>query len=222
MDNLGKHLSLAYDGRITFEQLARATQRDFERMAVYLLRRWAAPAWYVLEDVAQELLLGAWQTMWSWSAAMGPSLKSFVVFGAMSRAKRELHRARGAKLSGSPDRNPGRFELPFAALVREGEEYDDRQILDRLATEADAESILIEREEAAEGVRAAVAACETDVERAVILAIAKAGGLAEGARAVYEDDAARVRLRLVSAEHAERVMMRKARAVVRRECHAAS
>lgn len=219
MDNLGKHLALAYDGRITFDALARATRRDFERMAAYLLRRWTAPAWYVLEDVAQELLLGAWLTMWDWSEAMG-GLKRFVVFGAMCRAKRELHRARGAKLSGSPDRNPSRIEYPLSSY---GEEGDGEAMADALlAVEADAEAFLIAREDAVEGVRAAIDACDTEVERAVILAIAEAGGLAEGALAVYNDDDARVSLRLVSAEHAEKFMLRTARAVVRRECRAAS
>lgn len=231
MDNLERQLDLAYRGKISGNVFVRSTRRDFVHMAAYLLRRWSAPAWYVLDDVVQELLIGAWTTMWDWSAAMGPSLKRFTVFGAISLAKRELHRARSAKLSGSPDRNPSRFERTLSSY---GEAGDGEAMAEaRLAQHgpgwagagdgfADAEAYLIAREEAAEGVRDAIAACETETERAVILAIAKAGGVAEGALAVYNDIDARIRLRLVSEEHAERVVARKARAVFRRECRAAS
>ncbi len=207
------------DGRITYAVFARATRREFERLANHLLRRWAPPAWYVADDVVQELLLGAWSCMWDWCPKLGPTLSRYVVYNAMSHAKRALHKARGAKLSGTSDKNPSRFERPLSSFGLDGDGEAMAESI--LAEEPLAERLMIEREEEearrAEAVTIALDACRTPTERAVILAIAATGDASGGAEVIYSDIDARIDLRLVSEDHALRLVLRTASAVVTRQ-----
>ncbi len=209
--NYERHLSLAYDGRITFDAFARATHKEHERMAVYLVRRWAPPGWYAQADLVQELLVATWIVMWSWAPRLGPSLARYVVYNAMSRAKRALHKARGASLTGSPDRNPSCIDRPFSSFER-----DDGSAIDLGREEAIAEEALIEREEREAALDGALESCETDEERDVIRAIARAGDVDGGGLLIYQDMRARVTLRLPSEEHAARYAARTAERVVAR------
>lgn len=218
-DNLERHLHLVLDGRITYAAFVAATKAEYERMALYLRRRWIPPASYEVSDVVQELLLGTWFCVWEWVPGRGPSLSRYVIYNAMSSAKRALHKARGAKLSGSADRNPSHYEHTFSSFGNDGE--GDLLAETLLAEEPIAETILIEQEERAEIQRAAVegalAACHSDTERAVIRALAAGGGLEEGVEVIYADIDQRLSMRLMSEAHALRVVTRTARTVLERQ-----
>lgn len=218
MGNLDQQLELALDGRITFDDFARGTKREFERMAGYLMRRWIPPSWYGPEDLVQDLWLGAWMCIWEWSPVMGASLTRFVVFNTMATGKRALHKARGALLSGTQDKNPSRFERPLSSFGLEGEGETMAECL--LAEEAIAEQTMIEREEhedrKREGIAKALAACKTETERAVIRALANAEDVEGGVAAIYEDIDQRIAHRLGSEEHAARFVVRTFRSVVER------
>lgn len=218
-DNLERHLHLVLDGRITWTVFERATRAEFERMALYLLRRWVPPAWYTVEDVVQELLIGTTICVWEWSKSFGPTLSRYVVYNAISYAKRELHRARGAKLSGTADKNPSRFERPLSSF---GLEDEGDAIADAiLAEEPVAEQTMIDAEEKAEraneGLATALEACTNETERAVIAMVAGAGDVEAGAETFYGDMDYRIGLRLVSEEHALRVVHRTVKAVAKRQ-----
>lgn len=114
------------DGRMTFDELARRTRPNWEKLAQYLLRRWRSPTWVAdVEDVVQDLLLGAWVALKEWDPqhpAAAP-LKSYVIFNAVDKAKKRVHTLRKAKRR--DDKAPSRHMVPVSSLHREGEEPID-------------------------------------------------------------------------------------------------
>lgn len=220
--NLNKQLTLLVDSRIDFGTFAHRTRREFERIALYLLRRWVPPSWYLPEDVVQELYLGAWIWVWDWSPKIGPSISQFVVFNAISHAKRQLHKARGAKLSGSADKNPSHIERPLSSLgTQEGDGDFLESLMHRggsvwLEQSPEAEAILIREEEKKASVATLLDVCTTSFERDSIIAVAEAGDLDGGGLLIYEDIDQRISLRLVSENHATRVVTRAVYGVVER------
>jgi hypothetical protein len=104
------------EGYLTSEVFFAQTRIVWARLARNLLRRWRPPEWYGPEEVEQELMLAAHHFVWKYDpdAAKGRSIGSYVSWNAMDKAKKALHRARGAKLSGDADKNPSRIEAPFS------------------------------------------------------------------------------------------------------------
>jgi hypothetical protein len=126
----------------------------------------------------QDLFIGTWESIWKFDEHAGPSIGNYVVYSSISLAKRRLHKARGAKLHGSPDRNPSRMEV---AISRLGSAEETRETLDemisRLSRKLDGwEESAEDRAEAAEQglarVSVILAYCADDVQRKVIEAIA--------------------------------------------------
>lgn len=211
MASLETTLALVRDGRIGFEQLMTDAQRQFRAMAAYLARRWTPPAWMTLEDIEQELYLGAWKHLWEWEEGRGPSLGTYVVYNSISSAKRSLHKARGAKLSGSPDKNPSRIEKPLSVFP-EGEALAAAM----LAEDPVQEEALILAEDRDAAMKRAFEACETSRERVAVLAIIEGGSIEGGAAVLYDDMRTRVALRLGSEKHAERWVFREAHTAMER------
>lgn len=219
-DNLERHLHLFRDARINFTQFANATRLEFQRLAISLTRRWIPPAWFSPSDVEQELLMGAYTAIWDWSPNMGTSLSQYVVYNAMSTAKRQLHKARGAKLSGTADKNPSRFERPLSSMGKR-EDLDGDSMLDLLLNEeATQESALIEAEERdareSKAIVRALKACTNATEEAVIMAIVNEGGLEEAAEEIYSDMDTRIALELEERQ-ALKFVMRTASRVIERK-----
>lgn len=210
--NLEKHLALAHCGAITFRALVEATKSEYTSMACYLMRRWTPPMWMVPDDLVQELYFGTHLVLPKFDAKRGKTIGQFVVFNSMSRAKRALHKARGAKLSGCADKNPSHIDRPFASFGEEGEAL----VESLLADEPAAEQIMIAMQDRNEHVARALGACEDTHEEIAILAIAQGGDVHAGARVLYDDFRTRVSLRLGSEEHALRYVVRAASAVADR------
>ena len=103
-------MQLTREGAMPFGTFARTTAHRWQRLAHTLLRRWPGPYAVDEEDVAQELLLGAWLALPRWQP-QGAPLERFVVWQAMAQAKAWLHRQRAANQHGSRDRNPSRFDV---------------------------------------------------------------------------------------------------------------
>lgn len=104
-------------GRLTFDQFARQTSTRWRYLAEQLLRHWSAPAAVDADDLCQELLIGAWAVLPRWQPARGASIDRFVVFNAMTTAKRWLHVQRGVKrtrVGPHPDRVPSRHAIAVA------------------------------------------------------------------------------------------------------------
>lgn len=163
------------DGRMTATEFFRDTHSTWERMARYLLRRWRAPAWVDLEELVQELQIGAIQSLWCYSAclARGRTLAEYVEWNAIDYAKKKLHAMRGANRSGNADANPSRFEKPFSSFSREGPAFEFR-------VEAD-------QERQYEIKRAIERVCTTVRERYAIDAFLRAGDIVTGAVELFAD-----------------------------------
>lgn len=97
-----------FEGRVSFEALVE--KEDWGRLAGDLLNRWPAPGWVDKEDVVQELLIGAYEKIWEFQPDRGVKIGRYVVWNAVDKAKKKIHKWRGAKLHGSSDRNRSRFE----------------------------------------------------------------------------------------------------------------
>ncbi len=93
--------------RQTIGEFAEQNRKDLERIASYILKRWPAPNDMGVEDVVQELLLACWRDRLKFDPSRGKSAESFVSFNAISRAKRQVHKARRAR----GDRGIGTFEV---------------------------------------------------------------------------------------------------------------
>jgi len=78
-------------GDLTFDTFARESRADFMRLAYRLSA--TAPAWIDVEDIVQEMLLSVSPALADWREGDYP-IKRFVVFRAMSAARRALKWAR--------------------------------------------------------------------------------------------------------------------------------
>lgn len=94
------------EGHVTFERFYTGTYRDWERMGGRLMSRWQVPQGVELQDVIQELMIGAWICLPKYEPGRA-SLVRFCVYNAMDRAKRWMHQQRNALRRS--DRNPGRY-----------------------------------------------------------------------------------------------------------------
>lgn len=218
--NLETMLTRVRAGTIDFGEFVASTRTEFRGMALHLLRKWKAPEWFIVDDVEQELYLGAWNYVWKYDPtnAQGVTFARYIVYNAMACAKRELHKARGVTVHGSPDKKRSQFETPASFLGEDGE--GEALIASILAEGPRAEDALIEAETRKRSAVEALRACATPKERYAVLAIREGGSIDDAARVLYEDIDHRITLRLGSEEHAERFIQKHAGAVARRmiEC----
>lgn len=214
MSNLKEMLMLVRDGRIDFGEFVAGTRNEFRAMACHLMRRWTPPEWFTLDDIEQELYLGAWKYVPKFDPSRGVALDRYIVFNAMSCAKTQLHKARGVTISGSPDKKASNVETPLTFFGDDGE--GEALMTSILSENAKAEAELIDDEERKRAVAVALQACESSKERYTVLAIREAGSLDAAGRLLYDDIDHRITLRLASEEHADRFVLRHARAIASR------
>jgi DNA-directed RNA polymerase specialized sigma24 family protein len=205
-------IRLLHDGRINFNEFYRETKPSWERLARYLLRRWKAPKWVEVEEIVQELIIGAWNAVWCYSEflARGVPLANYVQWNAVDKAKKSLHKMRGAKLSGNADANPSNFETPLSSFEATSEWLDG--LLNQEADQHD----LTERKERVEK------ACRTEAERRAMRALSETGDIIQGAILLFEDDEARALCGLHTARDAGRFVASTAFAVAQRLGRAAA
>lgn len=204
---------LVRDEQISFGDFVAGTRKDFFALATYLRRRWVGPAWFTIDDLEQELYLGAWKYIEKWDSKRGRSIEDYVTWNATQEAKRELHRARGVSLSGCPDHLPSNFEAVLSSI---GEEGDGENLLHRVADDPIAESHIIEMQTRKDAATAALRACKTSKERFAVLAIREARSLDKAGNVLYDDFDHRIALRLGSEERADNFVMRYAKIVAQR------
>jgi DNA-directed RNA polymerase specialized sigma24 family protein len=162
-------------GEIDFDRFLYLTKKTWNNLAEYLIGRWRAPIWFTREDAVQELLIGAWKAVWNFDEDRGVNFRRFLIFNACDYAKKKLHKARGASLSGNADANPGHMEKSFSEFVAaDAEEQDASIAIDRLLSSPPAQELNVER------VGTALEACRTDTEVAVVQILSCAGSLEEG------------------------------------------
>jgi DNA-directed RNA polymerase specialized sigma24 family protein len=200
--------------RITFAQFVDRTRSDFVRLANHLLRLWPSPAWMVPEDLVQELYLGVWIALPDFDPDRGPTLARYLTWNAMHRAKRALHKARGASIHGSADKAPSNIEKPLSWL---GEPGDGDLLAEvRLAEPPTAERTMIALEDRTMSVDRALAACTSATERVAIIALEEGGDVDGAARILYDNLPFRVALGFGNPKQATRYVTRAVRAVAQR------
>jgi DNA-directed RNA polymerase specialized sigma24 family protein len=205
---MGPILHRVLTGRVSFNEFARGARPQFTALATYLARRWSPPSWLTIDDLEQELLLGVWRSVWDWDPTRGVPIKRFVIFNAVAHAKRELHRARGACLHGSPDKALSRMETPM--------DLDDPEVSRIMCIEPEQEARLVLAEERQEALGHALMVCRSDAERRILEAIVNAGTLEGGAATLYGDPTIRRRARWCHEGQAEHHVRRTAAAVAAR------
>lgn len=185
------------DGRITATEFFRSTSPVWERIAKYLLRRWRAPSWVDVEEIVQELYIGATQSVWQYSEhlARGTTLAQYVEWNAIDYAKKKLHAMRGAKRSGNADRNPSRFELPFSSF-----QTTDEWLEGMLRTGDTPQMSECSIREAIEG------SCTTERERCALESFLSCGDIVEGAAALFDDERMRRRCGIAYPREAGRLV----------------
>ncbi len=220
MKKLSKHLLAYRDGEIDATELLTFVTPDFRRIAKYLMKRWQAPAWFTLEDLQQELLVGVWLYVWQWDETRGISMGRYVVYNAMSVAKRKLHVARGVPLSPHPDRIPSQFEHPVSQLtpaISADKEFNAQEwIDDRLFDECSPEERVGVAEEKKIVVDALLELCESSKEHYVVTAIRDAGSLDAAGVILYDDIHMQMTLDLETEQDAHTMVRHVAKRIAKR------
>jgi hypothetical protein len=177
-------LVLLARGAIGFGEFARVTRGDWLKLAAHLMMKWTPPAGVTREDVSQELLLAAWLFVGQWDESRGVSLPRFVVWNAIDKAKKWLHKQRGAKRQ--RDNDEGRFHRSVSSYCSEsGQNWTITRLSVQYAPEVgiDLERTVSALLEGSGGIRKAAAL------RAYLEA---SGDVIEAARRLYGDPAQRL------------------------------
>ena len=164
-----------WEGKKTFAQFWTDTTAHWQGLASMLMRRWRAPAWVEREEIEQELMLGAWVAMTKYEPEKdikrgGPA--AFIVWNAVDKAKKKLHKLRGANLHGNADGATGTWEVPFSHLTHP-------EKVERISAED-----LRDEEQGIDSERQALFFCFEDREREVIRLLAETKSFAETAKKI--------------------------------------
>ena len=173
--------------------------RQMRGMARQMLRRWTVPAAVLEDDIVQELRLGAWQALQKYDPSRkGMSPEAFALCSARLQAQRWLHGQRNsARRKGT---EPGRFPAAECSL-----EYDLDGVIEPGQDVAVAFS---------ERLRAALAACGSDHERAIVGVLVEEGfNVVAAAASLYGDATARRAGRYGNASQARTAVRETARRV---------
>lgn len=111
-------------GEIDFGEFERRTRDDWRRLARHMRGRWRVPPSLDSEDVRQVMLLAAWHAAQQWDPTRGVAIHRHVVWRALDKAQKEIHRARGAlRWDGKA---PSRSALVVSPVTEDGEPRDRR------------------------------------------------------------------------------------------------
>jgi len=129
-----------HGGAIGFDVFVRRTSQKWTSLAYDLLARWPVPV-VTMEDVRQELLIAVWAALPKWDAARGVTLERYLTWNACDKAKKWIHKMRGANLHGSADKAPSTYALPMSTLG-EHAEFIVEAAANRFAAAPDHDSII--------------------------------------------------------------------------------
>lgn len=108
-------LEALHAGKISFDAFARATLREWERLASKLFRSYRLPSGVEQADIVQEMQLHAWQAVGEWDPTKGTTLTQFVTWTAYTRARRWVNVQRNAYRRS--DHVPGRYPISHTELT---------------------------------------------------------------------------------------------------------
>lgn len=204
MSGMSERLRTLHAGETTFAAFYAATRPEWRRMALSICRRWSLPCGVMVEDVEQEMLLGAWRALGRWDPARA-SLVGFVVFSARSAASKWIHKQRGARRWDG--HSPSEFPIAVSRLLRPGSHISPERMLERLAGGGSCASERLDFSR----MLALVPGCATSERGRQVLAVLldADGDERVAAAALFDDVVARLEYQLQSARHAVSVVRRE-------------
>lgn len=202
-------------GRVSFALFERRTRPVWNALAENLLRRWKGPVAVSVDDMRQELIVGAWIFVAHWDPKrLGPdgkpvSVERYVVFNACDKAKKWLHQQRNAYRR--DDKSPSRIERNFTSFRRGGEQEDhveERMLAQLGSPDVTAEEALAQRE----ALKAAVPRVPLR-HRPAMLAVAQTGDIDLAAEQLVQSPYAFAVLNIHTVADARRAVVRALEAV---------
>jgi DNA-directed RNA polymerase specialized sigma24 family protein len=166
--NLSTELHALRTKQITFRSFYQRTRADWHRMAVALFRDWKLPPTVTVDDVEQELLLGAWIALGRWKAG-GMPLGGYVCWCAHNKATRWIHMQR--QCNKHTRKGPGQYAWCVSALMKEGN--SSAQLLESYADER---PLVEDAHDYGEMLRLLPEVAQTFAGRAALHALIAAGG----------------------------------------------
>jgi len=164
--NFDLMLHAVRSGEMTIDAFFIETDQIWTNIAKHLMKRWRAPDWFDVEELAQECRIESLAFIKKYDEAKDVHKKGFwyyVRYNAMDKGKKRLHQIRGVNLHREADkqktviREVNGFSGDFAmvhtrikAIVSERHVSDLAQLDSMIAFNA------------------AIAACDTEIERQVI------------------------------------------------------
>jgi RNA polymerase sigma factor (sigma-70 family) len=92
---MDKHLERLRNGG-SFDEFVIRTKSQWRAIAMRLMQRWKCPSDVEVEDVIQEMLMGVHVVLPDYDPSRGKTLAQYAVWNAINRAKKWMHRQRGA------------------------------------------------------------------------------------------------------------------------------
>jgi ribosomal protein L12E/L44/L45/RPP1/RPP2 len=117
-----------------YAEFVKSTEREFEKMALKIFRRWPLPDAVEIADVIQDFHCEIIRIFAQYNPERA-TVAAFLVWNAFARAKKTTNKQRGAK----QDKDPSMFAFVVSGLLKPNESgpehFDD--CIDRLALEND-------------------------------------------------------------------------------------
>lgn len=99
------------NNEINVEMFLKNTLKEWRKIANSLLSRWAAPV--EIEDVLQDICLAIVELLPLFDKSRGVSLGDYLIFNASDKAKKRIHKYRGANIHRGADRNASRLPVLY-------------------------------------------------------------------------------------------------------------
>lgn len=203
------------EGKIDLNQLLRSIDGVLRDVSASMLRHWRCPPAVSVDDVVQEMRIGVVVALRRYDPGRPKvaELHSFVMYFAYDKAKKWLHKQRGACLHGNPDSAVGRMHV-LECQLRPLMGTEEPATLDQVrgARAMPAQEATVDREQA---VRSALASATSARVRWALLALAAArresiesvhGWRRAAVQVLYGDCDVRLRLRMGNERSAERAV----------------
>lgn len=195
-------------GEIDDNEFLKRTLSVWRTVAARLWKRWRRklPPDIGIDDVQQALMILAVRYVKKCNPARFGAKRSYggyIVWCAMRRTVRQIHKWRNAKLSGQESKNPGRFERNFSSLRR----ADDERREDYESRIPGESQDPVERLEADRVFRENLALSQSVREALVLLALRRAEGSIDGAaEEIWRSYPARIECGVRDVKHARRLI----------------
>lgn len=179
---LDQMLHAVRSGELSANVFFSKTETRWVKMAAYLMKRWKAPYWFELEELAQECRYWGFKYIEKYDASKDINEKgiwNYVATNAIDKGKKRLHQVRGVNLHRNADKQPSvrielldgtrhdRRERSMNRFEQHPEQSENLTTLNRsvpwnmrVYSEADIDSMM--------NYEAAIAACDNSIERMVI------------------------------------------------------